>query len=87
MRRPLPTVLLAGLALLVASCATLILRGVGFGWTQTTPVTLETTTPGVLVLDGVNSLALLGLLSGLSLVAGVAGYRLARRRPPSRTNS
>ncbi|MGC5616581.1 hypothetical protein [Georgenia sp. Z1491] len=79
-RRPLPVVLVAGLALVVAGCGTLLfrlLRPVSFGWTRSPPVAPEFT-PHMLVLDAANVLAALAVLVGVALVAGVAGHRVDR---------
>lgn len=70
----------------VISGATLIWRRVGFGWTgwmSTTSLTSDSSGPGVIVLDGFNVLAVLGVLVGVALVAGAVGFHLARRNRPT----
>ncbi len=81
MRRSI-LVAVVGLVLLVGGGAVALVRPVSFGWTSYTPLT-EPSTPGVIVLDGPNVLALLVAVVGLVLVAGAVGFRLAARRPPA----
>lgn len=68
---------------MLVSGAVLTWRPVSFGWTgwsSTSPATLETSGPTVIVLDAVNVVAVLGVLVGMSLFAGAVGFHLARSR-------
>lgn len=76
---------LVGVVLLVVGGATLTWRRVGFGWTgwsSSTQFTPDSGGPGMIVLDGLNMLAVLSVLLGIALVAGAAGVEWARRRHP-----
>lgn len=83
-RRRLPMIVIAGVLFLVVSGATLVWRRVEFGWTAFGSTTSDPPAPGVIVLDGLNVVAVLGVLVGVALITGVVGFRLGRRhhRPP-----
>ena len=78
-----------GLVLLVVGAAIPLSRRVAFGWTAYTPLVSEPATPRIIALDLLNVLALLIAAAGIALLAGVVGFRIARREqdgddPPPR---
>jgi len=71
---------LTGSALAVSGACAVLFRRVGFGWTANTPLAEPGGTPRLIVLDAVNTLALLGVLIGAVLVGAAAGSAAARRQ-------
>lgn len=54
-----------------------------YSWTAYAPLSEETFSPGVTVLDHLGVAALVVAAAGLALLAGAVGYALgSRRRPP-----
>ena len=71
---------LAGSGLVLGGAGTIISRRVGFGWTANTPLAETRGTPRLIVLDGMNALALMGVLMGAGLVGAAAGSAAAHRQ-------
>ncbi|PYG01936.1 hypothetical protein SAMN05216184_101401 [Georgenia satyanarayanai] len=69
-----------GAVLLAVGVWGTLVREVSFGWTSYTPLTSGASGPRTVVLDAPGLLALVALVVGTALVAGAAGYALARRR-------